>query len=302
MAGFKAQANLPFVGVYVAREKGYFDAQALDVEIRHAQSGEHLQLVLAGEVQFTTANAAQVVQRNDQGLPVVSIALVGQKSEQGYAVLASSGITSVRDWAGKTFGYKGTEPAEFFALARAAGLDPERVNRVRVGFDPRILSEGQVDILAVFFSNEPDTLARLGHPTRVFDPNDYGVQSLGLAYVATKDYLAKDPGTVQRFLKAVLKGIDYANQNREEALEIVMKFAPQEDREHQRFMLNTELDRAQSDLTRRNGWGWQTREQWQSLSNTLLEYKAIEKPADLTALYTDVFLKQIYREGRLIWP
>ena len=104
MAGFKPQANLPFVGAYVAQEKGFFADQQLEVDIRHAQSGEHLQLLLAGEVQVATANAAQVVQRNADGLPLVSIALIGQKSEQGFAVGAGSGINSVRDWQGKTLG------------------------------------------------------------------------------------------------------------------------------------------------------------------------------------------------------
>src|SRR6476469_9007001 len=73
MAGFKPQANLPFVGVYVAQEKGFFKDEALDVDIKHAQQGEHLQLLLAGEVQFSTANGAQVLSRNDQGLPLVSV-------------------------------------------------------------------------------------------------------------------------------------------------------------------------------------------------------------------------------------
>jgi len=286
----------------VAQEKGLFAEQALEVEIRHAQSGEHLQLMLAGEIQFTTANGAQVLQRNAQGLPVVSIALVGQRSEQGYAVLANSGIRSVTDWAGKTFGYKGSVPAEFLAMAGANGLDPEKVNKVRVGFDPRILTEGQVDILAVFFSNEPDTLKRLGFDTRVFDPNDFGIQSLGLTYVASRDYVAKDPHATGRFVKAVLRGIDYANANRDEALEIVMKYAPQEDREHQRYMLNTELDRAQTDVTRRNGFGWQTKEQWQSFHDTLLKYQGIEKAVDVTAAFTDEFVKQAYEDGKFVWP
>jgi len=35
MAGFKPQANLPFVGVYVAQEKGFFEEQNLDVNIEH---------------------------------------------------------------------------------------------------------------------------------------------------------------------------------------------------------------------------------------------------------------------------
>ena len=32
MAGFKAQANLPFAAVYVAQEMGYFTEENLDVE------------------------------------------------------------------------------------------------------------------------------------------------------------------------------------------------------------------------------------------------------------------------------
>jgi ABC-type nitrate/sulfonate/bicarbonate transport system substrate-binding protein len=302
MAGFQPQANLPFVGTYVAKEKGFFQELALDVEIRHAQSGEHLQLLLAGEVQISTANGAQVLQRNDQGLEIVSVALIGQKSEQGYAVLSNSGINSVSDWAGKTFGYKGSVPAEFLAMAKANNLDPGRVNQVRVGFDPRILTEGQVDILSVFFSNEPDTLERLGFRTRVFDPGDYGIQSLGLTYIASRDYLDRDSEAVGRFVRAALKGIEYASQNREEALDIVLKFAPQQDREHQRYMMNTELERATTDLTRRNGLGWQTREQWQALHDTLLEFKTINKPVDLSRVFSDEFVRAAYKDGRLVWP
>ncbi len=170
MAGFKPQANLPFVGAYVAQEKGYFDELNLKVDIKHAQSGENLQLLLAGTVQITTANAAQVVQRESEGLPVVSVALIGQKSEQGFAVGADSGIETVQDWAGKTFGYKGSVPVEFLATAAANGLNPDDVKQVKVGYDPRVLSEGQVDILAVFVSNEPGTLERIGYPVKVFDP------------------------------------------------------------------------------------------------------------------------------------
>ena len=42
--------------------------------------------------------------------------------------------------------------------------------------------------------------------------------------------------------KAALKGIDYANSHRDEALDIILKYAPQENRDQQTFMLNTELE------------------------------------------------------------
>jgi ABC-type nitrate/sulfonate/bicarbonate transport system substrate-binding protein len=299
MAGFKPQANLPFVGVYVAQEKGYFKDEALNVSIRHAQSSEHLQLLLAGEIQFATANGAQILSRNDQGLPLMSIALIGQKSEQGFAVGANSGINSVKDWEGKTFGYKGTVPSEFLAIVRANNLDPSKVKQVSVGFDPRVLSEGRVDILPVFFSNEPDTLDRIGFKTKLFDPDDFGVNALGLNYVSTKDYVAKDPEAVERFLRAALRGIDYANSHRDEALDIVMKYAPQEDKEHQRYMLNTELDRAQTDLTKKNGIGWETKEQWQKMGEMLLQFQVLKKPVDVQAVFSDVALKKIYKDGKI---
>lgn len=302
MAGFKAQANLPFVGAYVAQEKGFFREQRLEVDIKHAQSGEHLQLVLAGEVNVTTANGSSLLKRNAQNLNIMSIALIGQRSELGFAVLDNSSIRTVKDWEGKVFGYKGSVPAEFPAIVRAGGADPSKIEQVSVGFDPRILAEGRVHILPVFFSNEPGVLAIQGVKTRVFDPNDFGIESLGLTYISTGEQIAKDPDLLQRFVRAALYAIDYADKNREEAVDIVMKYAPQENRDHQRFMLTTELDRMKSDLTRRNGIGWQTRDQWQRNHDVLLEHKGIDKPVDLSLVYTDQFVKAVYKEGKLQWP
>jgi ABC-type nitrate/sulfonate/bicarbonate transport system substrate-binding protein len=302
MAGFKAQANLPFVGAYVAQEKGFFAEQRLDVEIRHAQSGEHLQLVLAGEAQVTTANGASVLKRNAQDLNIVSIALIGQRSEMGFAVLESSNIRSVKDWEGKVFGYKGSVPAEFYAITGANGVDPSKIEQVSVGFDPRILSEGRVDILPVFFSNEPGVLAAQGVATRVFDPNDYGIESLGLTYISTGDQIRQDPDRVERFLRAALRGIEYADRNRDEAVSIVMKYAPQEKPEHQKFMMETELTRMRTDLAAKNGLGWQTLDQWQRAHDLLLRYQGIEKAIDPRVGFTDQFLRRIYKDGVLQWP
>jgi putative hydroxymethylpyrimidine transport system substrate-binding protein len=293
MAGFKPQANLPFVGVYVAQEKGFFAEENLDVEIRHAQSGEHLQLLLAGEVQVATANAAQVVQRRAEDLPIVSIALIGQKSEQGFAVGANSGIQSVSDWAGKKFGYKGSVPVEFLAITKANGLDPDDVEQVKVGFDPRVLSEGQVDILAVFISNEPGQLERIGYPVTVFDPSDYNIPVLGLTYITSDEEMEQDPEALQRFLRAALKGIAYAADHVDEALDIVLQYAPQEVREQQEYMLTTELARASTPLTDAHGYGWQTPEQWSALIGALSEFNIIESDVEPDAVFTDRFLEAI---------
>jgi ABC-type nitrate/sulfonate/bicarbonate transport system substrate-binding protein len=302
IAGYKPQANLPFVGAYVAQAKGFFKQEGLDVTIRHAQNGEHLQLLMAGEVQVTTADASDVLKRNAQGINAISIALIGQKGEQGFAVMANSGINAVQDFAGKTAGYKGTMPPEFFALLSKANVDPNNIKQVSVGFDPRILTEGKVDVLPVFLSNEPDTLASLGFQVRVFDPNDYAIPMLGLTYITSPQELASNPAVLERFLKAVLEGIYYANDHRDEAVDIVMSYAPDEVRSHQRYMLDTELDRALTGAAKDNGLGWQTKEQWQALNDALVQYKGYDKSVNVTQAFNDTLLKDIYKNGKLTFP
>ena len=300
MAGFKPQANLPFVAAYVAQENGYFAEEGLSVEIRHASTGEHLKLLLAGDVDITTAAATSVLKRrSDPDVPIRALALFGQKGQQGFAVLESSGIQSLKDWEGKTFGYKTSVPPDYLAMLQAQGVDRDEIEEVRVGFDPRILSEGRVDILAVFKSNEPNTLRNLGFPVRLFDPGDFGIPTMGLTYIAHQDLIEENPDLIERFLKATLKGFQFALDNEEETLEIILRFAPEEDREHQRFMLRQEISDGVNGLTRANGLGWMTDEQWKLLYDDLIAFQGLEKPFDYKTAYDDQFLRRIYKDGKL---
>jgi ABC-type nitrate/sulfonate/bicarbonate transport system substrate-binding protein len=253
MAGFKAQANLPFVGVYVAKEKGFFKGEGLDVSIQHSSGGsQHVQLLMAGQVQFTTADAANVLQRiAEPGLPLLAVALIGQTGQQGWVTLADSGLDDPADWRGKTVGYRNTIPPDLLAILAARGLTLDDVNAVNIGYEPpQLLVEGRVDV----------------YPT------------------------------VAHFLAAVIRGIEWARHNRDEAVDIVLEYAPGEDREHQRFMLDTELAAADSSVTRAHGLGWQTSEQWNALKTSLEEYDAISGNVDADSAFSDRLLTAAYDE------
>ena len=107
--------------------------------------------------------------------------------------------------------------------------------------------------MAVFKSNEPDTVRRLGFDVTLWDPADFGVPTLGLTYITLTNTAESDPDLVTRFLKATMKGFEFAMSNPDETVDIVLKFAPDEDRDHQAFMLRAELDDAASDVTDRAG-------------------------------------------------
>jgi ABC-type nitrate/sulfonate/bicarbonate transport system substrate-binding protein len=278
MPGYRPQANLPFVGAYVAEKKGFFKEQNLEVTITHSPGrGEHLQLVTAGKVQVTTQDAAVMLQRRaDPGLPLVSIALLGQRGQQAFAALKKSGMVSPRDWEGKTVGYKGTPPPELTALILAAGANPNKMSLINVGFDPRLLTEGKVDVYPVFKSNEPYLIKSWGYELVLWEPEDYGVPSLGLTYTTSEATLAQNPEMLARFLSACLKGIEYAHQNLDDAVSITLEYTgPETSREHMRFMLESELKDAESSLTRQKGLGWQSLEQWQALADMLQRQNAL---------------------------
>jgi len=302
IAGFKPQADLPFVAVYLAQEKGYFRDQSLEVDIQHATQGEHIQLLATNRAQFSTGSAGDVMKRvASAGVPLVSIAQIGQRDEQSFAVRADSPIRTLKDWEGRLVGYKTTVSADYLALVSIGGVDRTKVREVAVGFDPRVLADGRVDVYPVFAANEPDTLARLGIPVRLFDPTIFGVPGLGLSFITNQQMVDTKPDVVTRFLRASMRGLADAMADRDGAIEVVMKYATGEDRAHQRYMLDTEIDAAQNDLTRANGIGAMERSRYVALRDFLLQYGGLAKSVDIDAVFTDRFVKDLYKDGRLVW-
>jgi ABC-type nitrate/sulfonate/bicarbonate transport system substrate-binding protein len=301
-AGFKPQANLPFVAVYVARDLGLFAEEGLDVEVQHSTGQDaHLTLLAANRIQFSTTVASTILKNTAKpGLPLQAIALFGQRGDTVLVALAGSGINTPKDFEGKTVGYKVFPAPEYLGMLKAAGVDRSKVNEVGVGFDPRVLTERRVDVLPVFKSNEPDIIQRLGFDLTIWDPADYGVPTLGVTYVVNRDWAKDNPDVVTRFLRATMRAVAWITEHPDEAIEITLRYAPQEQREHQRYMLGVELEAAQSDLTRTNGIGWMTEQQWQALNDSLVEHNAIDRPVDVRQVFTTEYLNKVYRDGRII--
>ncbi|HLZ08238.1 MAG TPA: ABC transporter substrate-binding protein, partial [Chloroflexota bacterium] len=172
MAGYKPQANVSFVGVYVAHDLGFFKQQQLDVTIKHSTGqGEHAKLLAGKQVQVITETATDVISNvTGQNIPFISLAVLTQTGDEAMVTLKSSGIDEPKKFEGKTVGYKVVPAFEYLALLKSAGVDRTKITEISVGFDPRILTEKKVDVLPVFKSNEPDVIRHLGFEINVIDP------------------------------------------------------------------------------------------------------------------------------------
>ena len=297
MAGFTPQANLPFVAAYVAQQRGFFAEERLEVDIRHSSGqDEHLKLLLNKDVDFVTASAAQALRRSEGGLPVVAVALFGQRGDQGYVARADSGIKSPADFKGRTIGFKsGIVPAELEGMLKGVGLTRADVRLVAVGFDPREFIEKKVDVYPVFLSNEPDTIRKAGVEITVFDPSDFGVPTLGLTYLANSEVLRQRPDVAERFLRATLRATKWIEANPDAAIEITLQYAKGANAAHQRFLLGIDLKNA----ARADGFGRSDDRQWQSLADLLASYKVLPKPMEAKQAFDMSIVNRLYEQQQI---
>lgn len=302
-AGFRPQASLPFVAVYVAQHNGYFADEGLAVRIEHSADGKHVERLERGEVDFTTATASGLIQlrgrREARGepLPVMGVALFGQRGDRGYLVRRGVGIEAPEDFAGKVIGSNSAALSpELRALLASAKLETTDVRIERVGLqDLDRFLVGQIDVYPVFMNNEPDTARRLGHDVVVLDPHDFGVATLGLVLLTSEDALVSRPETVEAFLRATLRGALYASEHIDEAIEIALEYAPDADVDHQSYLLETDLRAAQ----RPDGIGRGDAAQWQEVIELLLTYDALEAPVEVADVFYGALVDQLYERGDL---
>jgi ABC-type nitrate/sulfonate/bicarbonate transport system substrate-binding protein len=313
-AGYLPQGNISFIPAYVAKEKGFFEEQGLDVTIEHTPpgTGAQFQQLAAKNIEFITSPSDTHLKGIDQsGTPFIAVITLGHAADHALMVLDNGEIEKLEDIKGKLVGYKFQPDPWLLSMLTSVDLSLDDVELVPVGFDPRVLlpesGEGKVDALQVFKSNEPDILTHEGHPVKVFYPEDFGVHFLGQNILTHRDFITERPEMVQRFVKAFLKGLEYSVDpaNTEEVVDIILMYAGKDaDRDHNRFIYQTEIEPSYitGPGTGEVGLGYATDQEWQDMIAVMLEFGGIEKEIPLDQVVDMQFVEAAYENGKLIWP
>ena len=215
--------------LYVAIEKGYYEAEGLKVNIRFpSNANDAISLVAAGQADVGLYYQQDVIQaRANQNVPVKSIGAVVQGPLNIVLSLSEKGIASPADLVGKTIGYAGTELSE--ALIRSimenVGADYSDVTMIDVGFDlMSSMTTGNVDAtIGCLVNHEVPQMQEEGFDVSWFDLDDYGVPTYyeGV-FLASDDAIAKDGETLSAFLRASAKGFADMQADPEAALKTLL--------------------------------------------------------------------------------
>lgn len=229
-----------FAGFYVAKAKGFYDAEGLDLTINAGGpniNGETL--VASNSDNFAVAGGMEnLLAARAKGLPVVGIGVMLQRTPSAYVTRANSGIKSPQDFKGKTVStfFSGAHNTLFAMLAKT-GVPQDEVKVIPQAVSLAPFLDGQVDVATVMHFNELITLRNRGIDLTVFRAEDFGVNFPNDMIVTNETTLKQRPQVVQAFLNASLRGWKYALENQEEAIDILLKAAPGLDRKHQAAML-----------------------------------------------------------------
>ncbi len=228
-------AQAQFAGYYVALDKGYYKEAGLDVTIK--PGGPDIapeQVIAAGGADVIVDWMAAALAAREKGEPLVNIAQLYQKSALMETCRKDSGIKTPADFKGKTLGvwFGGNEYPLLTWMAKlhysTDGAKPD-VTLLKQGFNVDPILQKQADCIATMTYNEYHQILESGQLKKddlvTFKVQDQGVGLLEDGLYTTEAEI-KDPkkaDALARFVKASVKGWDYAAAHEAEAVDIVMK-------------------------------------------------------------------------------
>ena len=202
--------NVEFGGEYIADTNGYYKDEGFS-KVTLLSGGPTVQqdAVVASGKALVCISAPDITSAAiNQGADIISIGAQYQKNPFAVMSLEKSPIDTPQDMIGKKIGVQATNEAVWNAFLKANAIDPSKITKVPVQFDPSPLVAGTVDGWFSFVTNEPNLLKEQGVATHTFLLADYKYPLVSETYVVETASLADSAkrAKIKAMLRADIKG------------------------------------------------------------------------------------------------
>ncbi len=222
-----------FAGYYVAKDKGFYDEEGLEVTIKPGGPDvAPAQVISGGGADVVIDWMPSALAAREKGLPLVNIAQPFKRSGMELTCRNDSGVTSTKDFPGHTLGvWFGGNEYPFLSWMSKLGIptdgSPQGVTVLKQGFNVDPLLQKQAACISTMTYNEYWQVIDAGlkpEDLTVFKYEDEGVATLedGLYVLEAK---LQDPAfvdTMAKFVRASMKGWKWAEENPDDAAMIVL--------------------------------------------------------------------------------
>lgn len=240
--------DFQFAPLYAAEHNGHFAAEDLAVTLKPGgfQGGAFVNVLdslLNGTADFALIDAYGAIQARARQQPVVAVGALYQRSPSSIISLRRDNITRPRDLIGKrleltpnaaTWTYQGMLVTQGIALdqIQTGPRSPSSIDR---------LIAGQLDAITGWVINENIQLQEAGYETNVIVMGDYGTDTHTVLLATTEKTIAERPATVEKFVRAVAKGVRDTVSRPNDVAALALRHDPKLDEAGQRRRLQAAL-------------------------------------------------------------
>ncbi|RLL65044.1 ABC transporter substrate-binding protein [Paenirhodobacter hankyongi] len=223
-----------FAGYYVAKDKGFYKEEGLDVDIMPGGPDiSPTQVMAGGGADVTVDWMPSALAAREKGLALVNIAQPFKHSGMMLTCLKETGIKGPEDFKGKTLGvWFGGNEYPFLSWMATLGIptdgSAEGVKVLKQGFNVDPLLQKQAACISTMTYNEYWQVIDAGIAPEdlvTFKYEDEGVATLEDGLYVMEDKLS-DPAFKEKmvkFVRASMKGWKYAEAHPDEAAGIVLE-------------------------------------------------------------------------------
>lgn len=286
--------NTNHTGFYVAKDKGFYKEQGLDVEIIQPSEGVSTSLVAAqkGDFGISCQEDVTYARTSKNPLPVKAIATIIQHNTSGFASPKGKNIKTPKDFEGKTYGGWGSpsERAILQAIMKKYNSDFNKLKVVDIGSEDFFgATRKNVDFEWIFegwtgveakLKNQPLNYIEI---RKLNKDLDYYTPII----ITNENLINSNPDLIKKFMKATTKGYEYCIDKPEESAEILVKNAPEIDIKLAKKSQEYLKDKYKEDTKR---WGEMKEEVWNNYTKFLLKNKLIEKNMNGKDAFTNEYL------------
>jgi len=213
-----------YVPLVIAQERGYMKEEGLDLKLVFMQNAAGLQALIANQVQFSGSGSSALVAISKGNAPLKTVLAFNDQVLQW--LVARPYIKSLRDLNGKKVATTGVASIAAYMLRNI--LTQKNIPKDIVLIDP-----GPVNRLPALLSGAVD--AAIVSPEERYAALDQGMKDImffgkevknSWGTFATSDrFLKEQPKQLAGFVRAVIKGLKVARQDRAGTIAAVAKFS-----------------------------------------------------------------------------
>ena len=297
-----------YAPIMLAEAKGYFKEEGIDHKIVDGGPGKNpIPIVAVGQAQFGIAtNGMALVSARTAKDPVdvVAVGTLFQHTPAAYLTLAAADAPAPKpkDLEGRSVGVQAGTEFSLRAFMKKNGVDASKVKIVVVQGTAEPLMAGQIDYFLGWVVNQtyqveqesvkPDAPASVkGKSWKALRWSEHGIPVYSDVIFTAGDTLKKNPELVKRYLKAVQRGMQFAIDNPDEAVELLAKFPGQiEDAKKLAWRFKLQNPLLQSDDSKKNGLLWMNPAIWEQMIGFLKDGEQIPRTIPASEVMTDDFL------------